>query len=364
MASKKNKKSGFIKFLSVIFTILVLIYVCYRILQKVKPEFAQKIDSKVESIYEKVNLNSAEDKKSEIKKEEVESAEKVNSENIKNPENVTNKKDVSWIPTETENSSLYFGNPSNATKNLSDSTNYLMEKPQYTLSYNNETLIPNWVMWHLSEDDFGDAERGDDFRPDSDLPDEWYKVVKSDYQYTKYNFDRGHVCPSADRTKTQEDNSMTFLMTNMIPQSPDLNRQIWKEFESFERELVSSGKELYIAVGPYGKGGTTATGTWDFIEIQQKKNSKFSNQKILVPSHCWKIVLVLDEGENDYSRVSKDTVIISIFIPNSMGMHKSGTWKNYLTSVDDIEEKTGYDFFECLPDEVENYIESKVYLND
>ena len=48
-------------------------------------------------------------------------------------------------------------------------------------------------------------------------------------------------------------------------------------------------------------------------------------------------------------------------MPNSMGMHKNGSWENYLTSVDYIEEKTGYDFFQYLPDEIENSIEKKVY---
>ena len=374
--SKKNK-SVFAIFVSYVLLVVILFSIFMVVLKKVDPAAAKKIDTTVESVFSKINGTSKSENKTEQTKkdndsftENSESLEKNEDSSINNTvsdsqteeKSSTSKSNGQWIPSENENSNFYFGNPSNATAELSNAQNYLMQKEQFVLSYNNQTLIPNWVSWHLCSEDLGEVSRGDDFRPDTDLPSGWYKVLKSDYQYTKYNFDRGHVCPSADRTKSQEDNSNTFLMTNMIPQSPDLNRQIWKEFESFERELTLSGKELYIVAGPYGKGGTTATGTWDYIEISAKKG--FNAQKILVPSHCWKIVLVLDEGENDYSRVTNETPVISIFMPNRMGMHKTSTWKDYLTCVDDIEEKTGYDFFACLPDSVEDFIEQKVYLKN
>jgi len=83
----------------------------------------------------------------------------------------------------------------------------------------------------------------------------FYAVKKSDYRFSIYGFDRGHVCPSADRTQNQDDNSATFLMTNMIPQSPNCNRNVWKNLESYERSLAFSGKELYITAGAYGCAG-------------------------------------------------------------------------------------------------------------
>ena len=351
MKSKKNKRNSKKKnsFFKWILIVILASFVIGFVIYKINPVFAENVINEVSELKEKIF--SENDLPLEISKD--------GSDSVQN-EVVSQKEE--FIPSEEENSPLYFGNPSGAVKEKSNSENYLIEKNNFTLSYNSVNLIPNWVSWHLSFSDLGDAERGDDFRPDSELPDEWYKVLKSDYQYTKYNFDRGHVCPSADRTKTQEGNSETFLMTNMIPQSPDLNRQIWKDFESFERSLALDGNELYIIAGPYGKGGTTATGTWDYIEILEKKKNPLSkNQKILVPSHCWKIVLVLSEGDKDFSRVTEETEVISVFMPNSMGMHKNGSWENYLTSVDYIEEKTGYDFFQYLPDEIENSIEKKVY---
>ncbi len=292
------------------------------------------------------------------------STEKANAQSLENTEssekNSTESQNVQVeknAPKEAENSALYFGNPSNATSDEKNTTNFLIIKQGYTLSYNSESLIPNWVLWHLDSSDIGESGRADNFRPDETLPKGWYAVKKADYQYTKYGFDRGHVCPSADRTSNAEKNSETFYMTNMIPQAPDLNRIVWKDLEAFERSEALSGKEVYIAAGPDGIGGKSGTGEWSSISIFFKNGSE---KNILVPSYCWKILLILDEGKDDFSRVSADTEIIAVYIPNEQGVQNNGGWQNYVCSVDFIEEKTGFDFFTELPDDIENALEAKV----
>ncbi|MCQ2575132.1 MAG: DNA/RNA non-specific endonuclease [Treponema sp.] len=259
-----------------------------------------------------------------------------------------------------EDDPLFFGNPTDAVADTKSNTNYLMIKPQYTLSYNTETLCPNWAAWHLDTSNMGPADRMDDFRPDTDLPEGWYGVKKADYQYNAYGFDRGHVCPSADRTTTKEDNSMTFLMTNMVPQSPDNNRIIWMHFENFERELANAGNEVYIIAGPNGTGGTSGKGTFDSIPIKLKSGEVL---QMNVPATTWKVVLVIPAGTGDMGRVNKkDAYTIAINVPNQMGMQKTGDWEQYLTSVDEIEALTGYDFFELLPDDIEDALEAAVYV--
>ena len=258
-----------------------------------------------------------------------------------------------------ENSSLYFGNPTDAFTDTAFTENYLMIKPQYTLSYNTQTLCPNWVAWHLDKENMGDADRSDDFRPDKELPEGWYGVKKADYQFNKYGFDRGHVCPSADRTATKEDNSMTFLMTNMVPQTPDNNRVIWMHFETFERELVTAGNEVYIIAGPYGSGGTSPKGTFDNIPISLKSGETYYMN---VPAYTWKVLIAIPSGTDDLERVDSTATAIAINVPNQTGMQKTGDWEQFLCSIDDIEEMTGYDFFELLPDNVEDVLEKAVYV--
>lgn len=260
-----------------------------------------------------------------------------------------------------EDSPLFFGNPSDALAETSLDTNYLMVKPQFTLSYNTSTLCPNWVAWHLDSINMGDADRSDDFRPDTELPAGWYGVKKADYQYNKYGFDRGHVCPSADRTATKEDNSMTFLMTNMVPQTPDNNRVIWMHFENFERELVKQGNEVYIIAGPYGTGGTSPKGTFDNIPIKLKSGEEYLMN---VPAYTWKVLIALPSGDGDLDRLGDAALAtaIAINVPNKTGMQKTGDWEQFLCSIDEIEAMTGYDFFELLPDDVEDALEASVYV--
>lgn len=255
-----------------------------------------------------------------------------------------------------ENTGLYLGNPSDAIASKSSGTNYLMEKPQFTISYNNEKYIPNWVAWHLQTSDIGKADRADDFRPDDELPENWYGIKKADYQYNKYGFDRGHVCPSADRTATQEDNSMTFLMTNMVPQAPDSNRVVWRLLEEYERDLALEGNELYIIAGVYGVGGSSDKGSFESVDIKLKSGEMI---KMEVPAYTWKVIVSFPEGSNDLERISTDATVIAVMIPNQDNVHKDATWETYKTTIDEIETATGYDFFELLPDNVENVLEAR-----
>lgn len=260
-----------------------------------------------------------------------------------------------------QNTPLLFGNPSGARADSAYSGNYLLEKKQYTLSYNARLLIPNWVSWHLDSGDFGAQGRGNDFRPDDTLPEQFYAVKKRDYQYKIYGFDRGHVCPSADRTASREDNSATFLMTNMIPQAPDCNRILWKNLEAFERSLAESGKELYITAGPQGTGGTGAAGYYEHIVIAAGADGGSEELLLNVPAFCWKIILVLDDGDNDRERVTEETDVIAVCMPNAQHDGTAVFWYDYLTTVDFIEEKTGFDFFSELPCPIETVLESKIY---
>ncbi|HEX8354837.1 MAG TPA: DNA/RNA non-specific endonuclease, partial [Pyrinomonadaceae bacterium] len=153
---------------------------------------------------------------------------------------------------------LTMGNPSNAVADVNQPTNYLLDKPQYAVSYHRDKGRPNWVSWHLGSTWLGSAPRQDDFRADAGLPAGWYQVQASDY--TGSGFDRGHHCPSADRTATVADNSSTFLMTNMMPQSPDNNQGPWAALETYCRTLVTLGNELYVVMGGSGSGGTGSNG--------------------------------------------------------------------------------------------------------
>ncbi|WP_228466902.1 DNA/RNA non-specific endonuclease [Adhaeribacter swui] len=241
---------------------------------------------------------------------------------------------------------LTLGNPSSAVADPLNYNNYLIEKPQYVLSYSRDNGIPNWVSWHVSKDWLGTAPRQDNFRADETLPADWYRV--SPGAYTNSGFDRGHNCPSADRTKSEEDNSATFLMTNMIPQAPDNNRNTWANLEEYTRTLVESGQEVYVIMGNYGSGGTGANGSARTID----------GGRIKVPKQIWKVLIILPAGEDDVNRITTNTRVIAVDTPNINGVHAD--WSNYRTTVDAIEKATGYDLLSEVPEDIQRVIEARV----
>ena len=238
------------------------------------------------------------------------------------------------------NRNLLLSNPSNAAPGVASIDNYLMVKPQFVLSYNSKTKTANWVSWQLNKSWIGTADRQDNFRPDDALPADWYAVRPNDY--TGSGYDRGHIAPSADRTRNEADNSATFLMTNMMPQVPEVNRGVWGDLEEYCRELVQQGKELYIIAGPVGRKGS----------IGRK-------EKIAVPAKNWKIVVVLDRQGLGMQGITNNTRTIAVMMPNDASVKGKG-WKSFRVSVARVERETGLNFLSNVSPQVQQVIESKV----
>jgi endonuclease G len=238
------------------------------------------------------------------------------------------------------------GNPSGATTNLANADNYLIVRPQYALSYNRDKEIPNWASWQLNQDWLGALPRGS-FIPDTSLPRGWYQVTPQDY--TGSGFDRGHLVPAADRNKTTEDSQAVFLMTNILPQAPDNNRGPWEKLERHCRELVSQGKELYIIAGGVGSGGVG----------ERQRMKAIDHGQIAVPAVTWKAIVVLEHPGMGLPGITESTPVIAVIIPNRQGI-KEQEWQTFRTSVDAIEQLTGYDLLSNVPRPIQDVIEARV----
>jgi len=223
------------------------------------------------------------------------------------------------------------------------SNDYLILRPQYVLSYCSEKNTANWVAWQLSSEWFGEVPRfKGSFINDTLLPDTFSKVRHSNY--TNSGYDRGHMVRSEERTATFEDNKSTFYLTNVLPQTPDLNRGVWLDFEYYCENLCKNeNKTLYIFAGGVFHSDSTLKG----------------EGMIAVPDSCFKIVLVLDNS-NDINNVSRKTTIIAVLMPNIQGIRRE-QWESYTTTVRHIEQSTGYDFFNSWEDALEEYLETKKY---
>ncbi|MBW4445008.1 MAG: DNA/RNA non-specific endonuclease [Plectolyngbya sp. WJT66-NPBG17] len=241
---------------------------------------------------------------------------------------------------------LMMGTPSAATPDPKNENDYLLIRRQYALSYNNNERIANWVSWQLNASWLGGVDRCSSFRPDPDLPKTFVAVRPTDY--TGSGFSRGHMTRSSDRSANPTDNCATFFMTNILPQTQDNNGGPWLQLEDLSRDLAQKGKELYIIAGGNGKGGT---GTKGFA-------TEIGKNKVTVPATLWKIVVVLDRPSLGNRGVTERTRVIAVNMPNITGIGRK-SYKDYLTTVDELERLTGYDFLSDVPESIQTVIEAK-----
>ena len=163
------------------------------------------------------------------------------------------------------------------------------------------------------------------------MPAGFYQVKSTDYSGSGY--DRGHLCPSADRTDNTTNNDLVFLMSNMIPQSPDNNQGLWNNLEGDCRTIAAAGNELLITCGPSGFG----------------TNRTASAGLVYIPSNVWKIIVVVTNGPGTaLSRITTATRVIAVNTPNIAGV-RTTPWTNFLTSVNQLQTNTGFTFFTALP---------------
>lgn len=217
---------------------------------------------------------------------------------------------------------LALGNPSDAKSDTFSKTNYLIKRAEYALSYNSSHQQPNWVSWSFTPDDRGSSGRSDNFTEDKTLP---FGFARLDGSTFGGGFDRGHMCPSADRTCSPQHNEVTFIMSNIAPQAAGNNRGPWNDLEQYCRTLVTGGQEVLIICGPSGfKGDKTSAG-------------------VPVPENFWKIAVVRKEG----GTITSSSRVIAVSMPNKNEVQGT-SWTDYITSVEQIEKDTGYKFFDTL----------------
>jgi DNA/RNA endonuclease G (NUC1) len=224
---------------------------------------------------------------------------------------------------------MVLGNPSGAG---TGATNYLIQRPQYAVGYSDTTRIPKWSAWSLTSGDQGSGRYDGNFITDTSLPAGMVRVTHSDY--TNSGYDRGHMCPNADRNVTLSDCTQTFILTNIQPQEPDNNQGIWANFETYCRSLTNStGREVLIMSGGYGSKGTIGT------------------HAVTVPSTNWKIAILVPAGSG--SPITKLNAnpsgarVIALRVPNNAGI-RTTPWTNYITTAASLQSSTGLSFFTAL----------------
>ena len=212
---------------------------------------------------------------------------------------------------------LKLGNPTDARwnpNNETDRNNLLLEKPQYTVSYNAESKHANWVGWKVDSTWVQGPElTRPEFIADEDLPNDFTRYDGN--IFTGLGMNRGHLAPDRDRRRHPKDQLATYLTTNLIAQSMDNNRifpnsqyqndaSAWFNIEETIAERASDGEELYIFAGAFGnnpnlQAKTRAPELYNesingvLINKGNTKPSNLSTQKgtINIPEWTWKVII-------------------------------------------------------------------------
>ncbi len=197
----------------------------------------------------------------------------------------------------------------------------------YTVSYNKDLKIPNWVSYELTrEETKGKEKRGNRFIADPLVT----GPIATNADYTRSGYDKGHMAPAADMKWSPEAMKESFYFSNMCPQHPQLNRRGWKNLEDKIRNWAIADSAIIIICGP-------------IIEKQPKTIGK---NKVVVPQQFFKVVL---------SPFVKPIRAIGFLFNNEQAVEPLSS---YVVTVDSIESLTNMDFFAPLPDEIENRIEA------
>lgn len=213
----------------------------------------------------------------------------------------------------------------------------------YCLVYDENHEMAKWTAHIISHDiATGGINRTNDFRPDSLIKtgsseeEDYFLTLENDdgsVKYEGFGYDRGHLAPSADFRWSATALSESYFYSNMTPQLPEFNRELWADIESFMREYVynNPGKDLYIVTAPVLND--------NLPKIERSKN------KVSIPEYHYKIAVDMDAKKGIAFLVSQKNLGYPI--------------EYYVVSIDSVEKITGINYYPQLSDEDEILIESK-----
>jgi large repetitive protein len=294
-----------------------------------------------------------------------------------------------------KNANLKLGNPGNARSGNTSATipqynkNFLIERPQYAISYNAETNTANWASWELNRDFLqkvparGGIINKRSFKPDTTLPSEFYQPQVKDYlgddnkqiKIAENGVDvpyvYGHLVPVADRNTNSKDNLAISLLSNIVPQTNATNNGVWKGFEDYTRRFVTrdNNKDVFIVAGTYGTKNVELAAKGD-----PGTDNTLNQTSIKIPEYLWKVILVVNKPGLEAKDITSDNAYaIGLWMPNDTATSSTSAWRTskepdgtytYLKTVDFIESQTGYDFFSYLSTDVQSSLESNFLYNN
>lgn len=223
------------------------------------------------------------------------------------------------------------GNALQRVKLPSGASNTTVTYPGFTVHFNPEYHIPNCVVYELTrEESYGKRDRQGNFTNDTDV-----KGCANPWDYTSSGYDRGHMAPAGDMKWSADAMNASFMMTNVCPQRKSLNSGAWNDLEIKVREWARRYGAVVVATGP----------------VLSRDMATIGKSRVAVPRHFFKVLLAERHGKR---------IALAFIYPNKPCNEPMSA---YVVSVDEVERRTGIDFFAALPDDEENNIEARSNIN-
>ena len=203
----------------------------------------------------------------------------------------------------------------------------LLQRTGYVCCYNAEARLPHWVAWVLTAAHTTGSYKRNSIKFQEDTDVEAPRATHEDY--VRSGYDRGHLCPSGDNKWSEQAQRESFLMTNICPQTHNLNAGDWNEMEQQCRKWAEEYGILYIVSGPI---------------LYRQKHKTIGKNKVVVPEAFFKVVL----------RLQPEPQAIGFIYKNADGNRPKG---DYVNTVNEVERITGFDFFPFLDDSIEEHVE-------
>ena len=209
--------------------------------------------------------------------------------------------------------------------------------------WNASNSVKNWNRYNWRSEKGcewqGTTWFNDPFQEDPDIPSQ-YQSLLTDYQSSGYN--RGHICASEDRICNQDVNGQTFYLSNMQPQIYGFNVGVWVNMENQVRKWnVSEVRDTMWVC----KGGTIGNVYLDGKE----QTGVIENSRINIPVPKYFFMALVAKKNGSY----KGMAFWAEHKENS-----DASLAKYMISIDELETRTGIDFFCNLPDQIENSVEA------
>lgn len=217
---------------------------------------------------------------------------------------------------------------------LEGTSEQILYRKGYTVSYNKDTKLPNWVTWHLTaEHATGPYRRpGGAWHEDTQVATP--RATIADYRDGKWS--RGHMCPAGDNKWDADAMYESFLLTNCCPQDANLNSGDWNQIEMACRRWAEKFGDIYIVCGPI---------------LFNQEHETIGPNKVVVPEAFFKVVLCLNGEPKGIGFIRKNT-------------DSSRRNDLYVNSISEIERITGMTFFPSLPKVISDSVKSHANLKD